>query len=647
MMVDNGIASPVSKKLKSSNSNTSSSNGVDNVTEESNISLNPSLLLTSFGISAEEMQCAVNVLTRLADGLKTKSSTTENAYSQLPRPIRKAIAPFVEMQISQRFQGKSPQEYISDKLAKQQAHQQKMKETCQQRKYIDTTQLRKARIDKLNALLLSNNQQQDDDDDTAMNSLKYLIPDGPATENTTAPNSNHTVPNMTMMIENTNDENDSSSLSSSTILLPKLRSCYTCKRRFRELHHFYDQLCPPCALLNYNKRMQLVDLTGYIAVVTGSRVKIGFHTCLKLLRSNCMVIATTRFPNSACKAYREQPDFESFKHNLHIYGLDLRNVVSIESFVHFIKKNYAKVDILINNACQTIRRPAGYYLPAVLEEQRLYQEASEDHHLLISGMKTFEQLQQDQHHPQLLLAPPTTTTTITSNNHNETSAITTRTPNDVMTNGSNPAGFESTGISHSAAMSQMTLLPEDEKVDTSVLPSGLKDINGQQLDLRRHNSWLLKMDQVSTPEMVETMFINAIAPFILNSRLKPLMMNGAHDRFIINVSAMEGKFYRYKTPNHPHTNMAKAALNMLTRTSSEDLAKNCRIYMNSVDTGWINDENPLEKASKIAKENHFQTPIDEVDAASRILDPIFSAICGETTPPAFGMFFKDYKPTEW
>jgi len=641
-MVDNGIASPVSKKLKSSSNG--SSNSIDNVTEEGNISLSPSLLLSSMGISAEEMQCTVNVLTRLADGLKKKSSSNDNAYSQLPRPIRKAIAPFVEMQISLRFQGKSPQEYISDKLAKQQAHQQKMKETCQQRKYIDTTQLRKARIEKLNALLLTNNQQQQDDDDTTTNCLKYLIPDGPAT--TAATTNNNKVPTM-MIIDNNNDEKYSSSLSSSTVLLPKLRSCYTCKRRFRELHHFYDQLCPPCALLNYNKRMQLVDLTGYIAVVTGSRVKIGFHTCLKLLRSNCMVIATTRFPNSACKAYREQPDFESFKHNLHIYGLDLRNVVSIESFVHFVKKNYAKVDILINNACQTIRRPAGYYLPAVLEEQRLYHEASEDHHLLISGMKTFEQLQQEQHHPQLMLAPPTTTS---SSNHNETSVITTGTTNNsvhVMTNGSNPVVFASTGISHSAAMSQMTLLPEDEKVDTSVLPSGLKDINGQQLDLRRHNSWLLKMDQVSTPEMVETMFINAIAPFILNSRLKPLMMNGTHDRFIINVSAMEGKFYRYKTPNHPHTNMAKAALNMLTRTSSEDLAKNCRIYMNSVDTGWINDENPLEKASKIAKENHFQTPIDEVDAASRILDPIFSAICGETTPPAFGMFFKDYKPTEW
>lgn len=154
------------------------------------------------------------------------------------------------------------------------------------------------------------------------------------------------------------------------------------------------------------------------------------------------------------------------------------------------------------------------------------------------------------------------------------------------------------------------------------------------------------------------MFVNAIAPFVLNSRLKPLMETPTDrpDRYIINVSAMEGKFYRYKMPNHPHTNMAKAALNMLTRTSSEDLAKKSRIYMNSVDTGWINDENPLEKASKIAKTNLFQTPIDEIDAAARILDPVFVGVSSDKDNASngddpsvkeYGKFFKDYKEIEW
>jgi NAD(P)-dependent dehydrogenase (short-subunit alcohol dehydrogenase family) len=159
------------------------------------------------------------------------------------------------------------------------------------------------------------------------------------------------------------------------------------------------------------------------------------------------------------------------------------------------------------------------------------------------------------------------------------------------------------------------------------------------------------MDQISTPEVMECFFVNAIAPFVLNSRLKPLMCVGDNstrpDRFIVNVSAMEGKFTRYKTPNHPHTNMAKSALNMLTRTAAEDLAVNHRIYMNSVDTGWINDENPLERASKTAQTNLFQTPIDEVDAAARILDPIFSSLNGEVETPVYGKFLKDYKETEW
>jgi NAD(P)-dependent dehydrogenase (short-subunit alcohol dehydrogenase family) len=118
---------------------------------------------------------------------------------------------------------------------------------------------------------------------------------------------------------------------------------------------------------------------------------------------------------------------------------------------------------------------------------------------------------------------------------------------------------------------------------------------------------------------------------------------------------MEGKFYRYKMANHPHTNMAKAALNMMTRTSAEDLAKNHGIYMNSVDTGWINDENPLERATKTAKANLFQTPIDEIDAAARILDPIFTGVtptsaaagAADVKPKDYGKFLKDYRETEW
>lgn len=181
-------------------------------------------------------------------------------------------------------------------------------------------------------------------------------------------------------------------------------------------------------------------------------------------------------------------------------------------------------------------------------------------------------------------------------------------------------------------------------------------MNGQQVDLRRHNSWLCKLEQVSTAEAAEVLLINTLAPFVLNGQLRSLMECNTKNqwKFIVNVSAMEGKFYRYKTANHPHTNMAKAALNMMTRTSAEDYRKS-GIYMTAVDTGWINDEKPLEKAGAHAKRG-FQTPLDEVDAAARILDPVLAplaalemaAVSGaKVEEPPWGVFLKDYAKTEW
>ena len=164
-----------------------------------------------------------------------------------------------------------------------------------------------------------------------------------------------------------------------------------------------------------------------------------------------------------------------------------------------------------------------------------------------------------------------------------------------------------------AQLSQMKIAPEDFVTAPEHLPEGKLDVNGQQIDLRSSNSWLLKLQEVSLPELVEVMAINAIAPFVLNARLQPLLARTAAthdvDTFIVNVSAMEGKFYRHKTPNHPHTNMAKAALNMMTRTAAAELAEKHRVFMTAVDTGWINDENPRERAARIARDHHFQTPL--------------------------------------
>ena len=587
------------------------------------------------------------------------------------RPFRKALAPCLDLHKRTMFNGKDEEEHYMQRLAERSLKRQKTAEKALQKQYINSAALRKGRTEKLKQL-------QDDGADEEMAKLKaFLIPDGHVDATPAA--------NTPLLEDGKADEE--------AVKMPKLRSCYVCKVRFRERHHFYDQLCPSCAPLNWTKRLQTADLRGRVAVVTGARVKIGLQVCLKLLRAGCRVVATTRFPNSAVDVYRKQEDFDQWKDQLEIYGLDLRDVTGLEAFTRHLKQKYSEgIDILINNACQTIRRPAAYYTPIVEQEHELWTKADETHKKVLEGCCAFERVRRRlvlmQHGASalrlegtmpvarraILDAEDKRVAPVENGAHMEQNSVVETVGGDeeeVQEVKTTP--FESEGISHSAAMSQMVLLPEDAGVSDDVLPPGVTDINGHQLDLRTTNSWVLKMEEVSTPEIMECMFVNAIAPFVLNARLKPLMAcpndDSRPDRYIINVSAMEGKkiehlrtmprtkivelsiidstgkFYRHKMPNHPQTNMAKAALNMLTRTSAEDLAKRHRIFMNSVDTGWINDENPLAKASKTAETNNFQTPIDEIDAAARILDPVFSGVAEQNR--IYGKFLKDYNETEW
>jgi NAD(P)-dependent dehydrogenase (short-subunit alcohol dehydrogenase family) len=397
--------------------------------------------------------------------------------------------------------------------------------------------------------------------------------------------------------------------------LQQKRSCYVCKQPFAKMHRYYDSMCETCGDFNYAKREQTADLSGHYALVTGARVKIGFQASLKLLRAGAHVIITTRFPIDAADRYSREPDFAAFRDRLQVHGLDLRHTPSVELFTRFLLERLPRLDYIVNNACQTVRRPAGFF-----------------QHLLVREAESLARL------------PPPLRATLASH-HELRQVIESSLPEGGGALLTTDARGHGEGLIHSAALSQRRYLDEDFRDGDTLFPSGHYDADQQQVDLREINSWRLRLHEVATPELLEVHLVNAIAPYILNARLKPLLArtSGSH-KHIVNVSAVEGQFYRTtKTDKHPHTNMAKAALNMMTRTSAPDFVKD-GIHMNAVDTGWVTDEDPAVHAARKAEEG-FSPPLDIIDGAARIIDPIFAGRLTGNHP--WGQFLKDYKPAPW
>ena len=396
--------------------------------------------------------------------------------------------------------------------------------------------------------------------------------------------------------------------------LIRSRACYICKQHYTRVDAFYHQLCPQCAAFSHAKREARTDLTGKRALLTGGRAKIGMYIALRLLRDGAHTTITTRFPRDAVRRFSGLPDAADWLHRLRVVGIDLRDPAQVVGLADAVADAGA-LDILINNAAQTVRRSPGAYAPLAAAELAPLPDGQTPE-LLTFGHTSDA-------HPQALAASVAS--------HPILAAASSA---DALTE----AIAQADGLTEAALSAGSTSLQR--------LAAGTAiDAGGLVPDENHVNSWTQHVHEVEPLEMLEVQLANTTAPFLLISRLRPSMAASAARRtYVVNVSAMEGVFSRrYKGPGHPHTNMAKAALNMLTRTSAGEMFETDGILMTSVDTGWITDERPHPTKVRLAEEG-FHAPLDLVDGAARVYDPI---VQGEAGIDLYGVFLKDYRPSDW
>ncbi len=400
-------------------------------------------------------------------------------------------------------------------------------------------------------------------------------------------------------------------------------NCYICKQKLYpdDIHLFYGNMCKKCGDYNYSFRSLTLDLSGRIAIVTGGRVKIGYYIATKLLSYGCKVLTTSRFPKDTLLKYQQHPEYEKWKNNLLIYPIDFRFFNSVVKFIDYINQNFSHIDILINNAAQTVRKTTSYYkylLPIEMKELK-----QEDENKIIKTDYLFRN--QNKLDDELKL----------KNNKEEIkNALTTK------------QDEYNEFLPLSVIASQIKIMEEKKQPIINELGN-----DGQPYDFSHgKNSWYLEFDEIPFQEFTEVQMINAWVPYYLCVKLKPLMLKSPFpDKYIVNVTAVEGIFNHFKKTTHVHTNMAKASLNMFTRTCGKYL-KNFNIYMTCVDTGWVSPMSEINKILDNNTKNNFEEefkniPLDELDGAMRVLHPIIEGIKNKNY--LSGILLKDYVKSNW
>ncbi|CAL5868723.1 uncharacterized protein PFLUO_LOCUS2950 [Penicillium psychrofluorescens] len=383
----------------------------------------------------------------------------------------------------------------------------------------------------------------------------------------------------------------------------KFSRCYICCYRFQdsEAHDLYPSLCRSCGMFNIaSSRLSLpekLNLSGKTALITGGRINLGYHTALRMLRCGARVIVSSRYPGDAATRYAREPDFEQWSSSLKVVGADFRAASDAFRLVHVVKEllrawdgrhnsdSRTSLEILINNAAQTLTDPVKAEMKAISRE-RAFKDLPEAKALLAGGASVDYQ-------PRLR------------------------------------GGMQASWIPRIEDEQTQQLLPngvsQDSLNEGRVVQKGLRTTGDVDSDSR--SSWMQSLDEIPYEDLISAHSVNAFVPLILCRELLPLMGAAGSSStstskpvgYIVNVSSREGILEdmpnsRSKAGHHVHTNMSKAAINMITETEAGKAWQTRRVAMNSVDPGY------MSAAPECQPKNGC--PIGFEDGTARVLWPI-------------------------